>query len=356
MRVVIVGASGNVGTALLRRLAIEADIEVTAVARRMPPSGKAPYDSATWHTCDIGEPHARPRLATVFRGADAVVHLGWLIQPSHDSGALHRVNVTGSHAVIDAVTDAEVPALVYASSVGAYAPAPKDREVDEDWPTTGVPGSSYSRYKSTVETLLNTVDSQVRVVRLRPALTFQRDVGSELARYFLGPFVPTRWLRYGRVPLVPSHPRLRLQAVHADDVAEAYLRALRTDVRGAFNIAAEPALTPELIAEQFRGRAVPVPTGVLTVAAAVTWLARLQPIDRGWVDLALNAPLMSTRRAREELGWRPSIGAVAALRELIDGLADGAHTASPPLSANPLLPGRLGGLLRGRLPGTGNPY
>ena len=29
---------------------------------------------------------------------------------------------------------------------------------------------------------------------------------------------------------------------------------------------------------------------------------------------------------------------------------------APPLSADPAMPGRLGGLLRGRLPGTGNPY
>jgi hypothetical protein len=33
-----------------------------------------------------------------------------------------------------------------------------------------------------------------------------------------------------------------------------------------------------------------------------------------------------------------------------------AHTESPPLSGNLASPGRLLGLLRGRLPGTGNPY
>ena len=47
-----------------------------------------------------------------------------------------------------------MPALVYASSVGAYAPGPKDRRVPETWPTTGVESSFYSRDKAAVERLL----------------------------------------------------------------------------------------------------------------------------------------------------------------------------------------------------------
>ena len=52
-----------------------------------------------------------------------------------------------------AAVRASVPALVVASSVGAYAPGPKDERVGEDWPVTGVPGSSYSRDKADVEAL-----------------------------------------------------------------------------------------------------------------------------------------------------------------------------------------------------------
>jgi len=235
MRVVIVGASGNAGTALLRRLSREPDMDLVGICRRLPPE-LPPYDVARWHALDVGSAQARRRLSQLFHGADAVVHLAWQIQPSHDQAVLHRTNVEGSRAVFGAVTDAGVPALLYASSVGAYGPGPKDRPVDEQWPTSGVAGSSYSRDKSTVEGILDSVDG-VRVVRLRPGLIFQRDVGTELARYFLGPFVPTRWLRAGRIPVVPSHPRLRLPAVHADDVAEAFLLALRGDAHGAFNIA-----------------------------------------------------------------------------------------------------------------------
>ncbi|WDZ86249.1 NAD-dependent epimerase/dehydratase family protein [Micromonospora cathayae] len=361
MRIVIVGASGNAGTALLRRLGREPDVDLVGVARRLPgPAAGDPYDRVEWHSCDIGEPGAADRLAEVFAGAAAVVHLAWQIQPSHDQRVLHRTNVGGSRAVVDAVLRAGVPALVYASSVGTYAPGPKDHPVSERWPTTGVPGSSYSQHKAQVEELLDRVERQhaeLRIVRLRPGLIFQREAATEIVRYFLGPFAPVKLLRYGRIPLVPTHPRLRLQAVHADDVADAYARAiLSPDARGAFNVAADPVLSPALVARHFHGWTVPVAAPVLRAAAALSWRARLQPVDPGWVQLALAAPLMSSERAETELGWRPGTDAASALRELVAGMADGGHTASPPMSGRDDLAGRPGGLVRGRPAGEGNPY
>ncbi|MBX7269550.1 NAD-dependent epimerase/dehydratase family protein [Micromonospora sp. Llam7] len=360
MRIVVVGASGNAGRALLRRLRRERDLEIVGVARRLPHAGTGePYDGARWYSCDIGLAGAADELAGVFAGADAVVHLAWQIQPSHDRHVLRRTNVGGSRAVIDAVLRARVPALVYASSVGTYAPGPKDLPISERWPTTGVPGSSYSRDKAAVEEMLDGIERShpaLRLVRMRPGLIFQRDAGTEITRYFLGPLVPVRLLRYGRLPLVPANRRLRMQAVHADDVADAYARAILGDARGAFNVAADPVLTPELVARHFHGWTVPVAAPVLRAAAALTWRARLQPVDAGWVELALNAPLMSSARAGAELGWQPRVDSVTALRELFAGMAEHAHAAGPPLSAAPSLPGRPAALLRARPAGQGNPY
>ncbi|SCE83853.1 NAD-dependent epimerase/dehydratase family protein [Micromonospora mirobrigensis] len=360
MRIVIVGASGNAGTALLRRLRQESGVEVAGVVRRLPAEDAGePYDRVQWHSCDIGAPGAADKLATIFAGAAAVVHLAWQIQPSHDQRTLHRTNVGGSRAVIDAVVRAGVPALVYASSVGTYAPGPKDHPISERWPVTGVAGSSYSRDKAEVEAMLDSVEAEhpsLRVVRLRPGLIFQRDAGTEIARYFLGPLAPVRLLRYGRIPVVPANRRLRMQGVHADDVADAYARAVLGDARGAFNIAADPVLTPELVARHFHGWTVPVASPVLRVAAMLTWRARLQPVDAGWVELGLNAPLMSSERAETELGWHPRVDALTALKELFAGMATRAHTDSPPMSGDPDLPGRPAGLLKARLPGHPNPY
>ena len=353
MRIVVIGASGNAGTALVRRLRREPGTEVIGVARRVPPP-----DGLEWHQHDIGTASVTA-LAETFRGADAVVHLAWQIQPSHDQRVLYRTNVLGSLRVARAVLRARVPTLVVASSLGVYARGPKDAFVTEDWPRTGTLESSYSRHKVLVEKLLDRLEAEhpsIRVVRLRPGLIFQRSSGTEIGRYFAGPLLPARLLRTGRIPVLPSHPRLRVQAVHADDVAEAYARVLLSDVRGAFNVAAAPVLDAAVAAEVFHGVQVPVPGPVLSAAAALTWRLRLQPVDEGWVHMGLNAPLMSTARIESELGWRPEHGAVPALTELVRGMAERASGDTPPLSADPELPGRFGGLLRGRLPGAGNPY
>jgi UDP-glucose 4-epimerase len=361
VRVVVVGATGNTGTAVLRRLAATPEVEeIVGVARRTPPPwATEPYAGVRWVACDVGDDRAPEALAEAFHGATAVIQLAWQIQPSHDPVRLYRTNVTGTGHVARAAVRAGVGALVVASSVGAYAPGPKDSFVAEDWPVTGVPGSGYSDHKARIEALLDEVaaDSpRLRVVRLRPGLVFQRAAGGQIARYFLGPWAPVSLLRFGRVPVVPRHPRLRAQCVHADDLADAYVRAVRSDVRGAFNVATEPVLDGELAARALHGRTVPVAPGLLLAAAAATWYARLQPTDPGWVRLAAGAPLMQTGRIRSELGWAPTRDSAQALGELLAGLAEGGGRATAALRPRVSVAARVGHTLQGRLPGQGDPY
>src|SRR5256885_14957290 len=214
MRVVGVGATGNVGRAVLRRVAQGDGVTaVTGVARRVPgPHAGEPYDGVDWHPADVGAPDAVTALTDAFAGAGAVIHLAWQIQPSHQRRAIRRTNVTGTAHVADAAVRAGVPALVVASPVGACAPGPKGGKVTGEWPATGVPGSSYSRDKADQEAVLDEVElaaPQLRLVRLRPGLIFQRSAASEIARYFIGPLAPLPLLRPGWLPLVPFGRRPR---------------------------------------------------------------------------------------------------------------------------------------------------
>jgi UDP-glucose 4-epimerase len=345
MRVVVIGATGNVGTSVLSALADDPEVEsVLGLARRLP---GIRFPKTEWGQVDVAR---STDLAARFVGADAIVHLAWLIQPGRDLEELYAVNVEGSRRVFQAAVDAGVPALVYASSVGAYAPGPKGRAVDESWPTTGLETSTYARQKAEVERILDRVEQEapsLRAVRLRAALVFKREAASAIRRLFAGPFLPSPLLRPGLIPFVPDDPRLVFQAVHSLDVGDAYRLAVKGDARGAFNVAADPVLDPGQLASALRARRLRVPGRALRAAAAASWRLRLQPSEPGWVDMALNVPVMDYTRAREELGWRPQHTSLEALRELLEGIREGAGIDTPPLAPATGGPMRIRELLTG---------
>jgi nucleoside-diphosphate-sugar epimerase len=287
----------------------------------------------TWVAADVEDSDLR----SIFRGAGCVVHLAWGIQPSHDIASLRRTNVVGSSRVFRAAADAGVPALIYASSVGAYSAGPKDRLVDESWPTDGTATSFYARHKAEVERLLDRFEAEqpgVRVVRMRPALIFKRGSAEEQRRYFLGPLFPRALARPGAIPFVPDLPGLRFQAVHADDVADAYRRAIvDDDARGAFNLAADPVLDADALARALSARKLPLPVALARGALTTSWRLRLQPTPPGWLDMGLSVPLLDTSRARTELEWEPQHSSVAALLELLGGIRDGVGARTPALQS-----------------------
>jgi UDP-glucose 4-epimerase len=344
MRVVVVGATGNIGTSVLRSLENEEQVEsILGIARRRP-ALRVP--KTEWAEADIVTDDLIPH----FRGADAVVLLAWLIQPSRDRNKLWMTNVEGSTRVIRAVKEAGVPALLYASSVGTYSPGPKDRRVDESWPTGGTPTSYYARHKAEVERRLNSFEREapeVRVVRMRQALVFKREAATGIRRLFAGPLLPSILARPSLINLIPEIESLRGQVVHSYDVGQAYRLALTREVRGAFNLAAEPVLDSHEVGRILNARPVPMPARLARTGADLSWRLHLQPVSAGWFDMALNVPIMDTTRARTELGWTPEWSADEALLDLLEGLRTGAGLDTPPLSPKTSGPFRIREIMTG---------
>jgi UDP-glucose 4-epimerase len=327
MRVVVVGASGNLGTSVLGALANEPSVtEVVGIARRRV---ELDLPKVQWHQADV----ATSDLTPAFTGADAVIHLAWEIRPSHRMDVLHDVNINGSRRVFEAAVKAGAKAVICASSVGVYSPGPKV-PVDETHPREGVPTSHYSQEKVAVEHSMDEMEAKhpdVRWVRIRPGLIFKRESATHVRRLFLGSLYPAALLRRRPVPFVPRTAGFVLPAVHASDVADAFVRALTRDVTGAFNVAADPPLDSVTMSKALGVPSIPIPPKLLRAVAHATWRAHLQPSDPGWVDMALQLPLLNSNRAHNELGWQPDVTATHALVELVHGMGDGAHFDTPPL-------------------------
>ncbi|MGQ0573732.1 MAG: NAD-dependent epimerase/dehydratase family protein [Pseudonocardia sp.] len=205
MKIVVTGASGNVGTGVLRALATDMpDAEIAGVCRR-PPRGVPPYDRVTWHRVDLAAADAATTLQLALRDADALVHLAWAIQPVRAGEQLHRTNVGGTRAVLRAAAAAGVDRIVYASSLGVCAPG-ATKPVDERWPDSGQRTSVYSRHKVEVERVLDRFEREhpgVAVARIRPTLVVQRVAATEIRGLFLGPLVPRPVLALLRRRVLP---------------------------------------------------------------------------------------------------------------------------------------------------------
>jgi ferritin-like metal-binding protein YciE/nucleoside-diphosphate-sugar epimerase len=326
LRVVVTGAEGNVGKSVIEALAERDEVgEIIGLVGAEPSWSPR---KTSWSSTNV----VSSDLAPVFEGADVVIHLAWATQPSHNRQELERINVEGSRRVFDAVAAAEVPKLIYASTVGAYSPAPKDRLIGEDWPLGGSESSFHARFKTTIEGHLDAFESlapSTKVVRLRPALTFRGDSATELCRLLVGPFIPSFLLRNRLLPAIPRLAGLCFQAIHTSDLARAYALATIRDVSGPFNLASNPPLSADDLAASLDTGTFPLPYPLARRLADVSWRLRLQPTPPDWLDTVMRLPLMSSERASRELGWEPHITAVEALAELFTDLRDGSGGSAP---------------------------
>ncbi|HWJ10206.1 MAG TPA: NAD-dependent epimerase/dehydratase family protein [Nocardioides sp.] len=331
MRIVVTGASGNIGSACLRALTADGRHQVTGVARRRPDVPRpSPLASVTWHAADV----STDDLDSVVAGADAVVHLAWKFQPTRRPTQTWATNVIGTRRVLEAVRRRGVPVVVCASSVAAYSPVDHDDPVDEGWATDGASEAAYCREKAYDERVLDAFEASspaTRVVRLRPAFVFQRSAASEQRRIFGGALLRPRMLDRRLVPVLPVPRGLRMQAVHAGDVARAVVAAVERPVSGPFNLAADGVLRRHELGQLMDAPTVELPAGMLRGAADLGWHARLVPVPGSLLSAFLSVPLLRTERARDELGWVARHTASEAVAEMLEGAAMSAGSGMPPL-------------------------
>ena len=330
MKILVTGGSGNIGSAVVRELAAGGH-EVLAVARRRPvvPRTSA-HSTVEWRCVDVSRDDLDQHVVDV----DAVVHLAWKMQPTHRPQETWETNAVGTRRLLEALARRGSPPLVVASSVAAYSPVDHDHPVDETWATDGASPAAYCREKAYVERLLDGYQGtapHARVVRIRPAFVFQRSAGSEQRRIFGGPLARPALFERRHLPAVPVPRGLRFQAVHAGDVARAMATAVEREVSGAFNLAGDGVLDRQALGEVLGAATVAVPPRLVRSAIDAAWTLRAAPVPGDLFSGLMALPLMSTERARRELGWTPQHTAAKALTALLEGAASRAGSDLPPL-------------------------
>ena len=308
--ILITGATGFVGSHLVEALG-RRGVEARALVRETSDTSFLDRYGLVRQVGDLTDLRSVKRALA---GAGTVVHLAAATR-ALSAATFHRINAEGTQRLVEAMKDGgRRRRLVYLSSLAAVGPSTEPVGTG----ARAQPITAYGRSKLAGEWACLS-DPDIDAVVLRPPAVYgPRD--RDLLTFF-------RLANRGVLPELGSRTR-RLQMVHVSDLAEAIVSAIEaTGASGVFHVAEPTAYTWDdvlgMMAEAVgvSGRRIPVPAGVVRVAAAVTELAARvvrRPVifDRDKAREILAAGwLCETERARRELGFEARIPLGRGLRE-----------------------------------------
>ncbi|MBW1989861.1 MAG: NAD-dependent epimerase/dehydratase family protein [Deltaproteobacteria bacterium] len=273
--VLVTGMSGYIGSALCRLMDVSPDVERFVGMDVKKPLEK--YDKGRFRLMDVNDPSLFDWVAET--RPQAMVHLAFVLNPTHDEKRMAEINLSGTQKALDAAAEAGVRRILVTSSATAYGAWPDNpvplRETD---PIRPHPGFAYARHKGELEHWMDAWEKEnsgVELIRVRPCIVFGPRVGNFLSRMLTMPF-----------GVILREHRASLQFVHEDDVARALLHLLLHAPAGPYNLAPPDAVELSEIYKMCGKRTFAVSDKTLIRAAALTWRLRLPPpaSPPGFVD------------------------------------------------------------------------
>lgn len=299
MRVVVTGATGHLGRAVVEALAGH---DVVAVSRSGADVGRA-----RGLACDLAEETAVGTLARALGADVALIHLAAWHPPAtaattpEDRRGLLETNVLGTMRALDAARGGNVACVVYASTFEVYGP-PRTSPVDEAHRT--YPTTDYGATKLAGEHHLAAFayeEGGVRTVALRmPAIYGPGETTPRALPNFL-----TEVLHRGRPVIFGDGGDLRDQ-LHVRDAAAAVRLGLeRGD--GVYNVAdGEPHAIGEIARLAMK-------------VGSMEGEPRIEERVKPRLDFH-----MSIDKARAELGFEPRVSLEEGMAEQLEWLRRGA--------------------------------
>lgn len=306
MRVLVTGAAGFVGSALVGRMVSENQYAIRAVVRRQPAVSTDNIDRV------VAEIDSTTDWVHPLTEINVVVHLAARAHVMRDTAAdpleqYRRVNVDGTLNLARQAAGHQVSRFVYVSSVKVHGESGIFRETDEPSPE-----DAYGVSKHEAEIGLRQIasDTGMTVVIIRPPLVYGPG-----ARANFGQLV--RAVAAG-IPLPLAAVRNQRSLVGLDNLVDFILVCLAHPAAAneTFLVSdGEDLSTPDLVRRLARAmgrrhRLFPVPPSLLMMAATVVG-------KREVAGRVLGSLCVDTSKARHHLAWSPPVSVDEGLKRAV---------------------------------------
>jgi nucleoside-diphosphate-sugar epimerase len=318
MRVLITGASGFIGHALIeacsqRKWDIRVLQHLSSLARR----GKFEHDYDIVEG-DITNPDS---LQGIFEGFDIVFHcaaaLGASILSESD---FFRINADGTKNVLQAAKKACVPKIVHFSSAGVLGSVEEDEAVREDVPLN--PQNTYDRSKLEGENIARrSAEKGMNIIIVRPGWVY-------------GPgdrrtFKLVKAIAKKRFVLITKGEALQTP-VHIDDLVDGVFLCAEKGQRGQiYHIAGSEVLTVKGIVTAIAsatGSKIPqvslplFPVRVVASSMERTFalFKKEAPLTRGKLSFFIHPKPLAIQKAKQELGYAPKINFAEGISQTVE--------------------------------------
>ncbi len=229
---------------------------------------------------------------------DSIIHLAALVsveEAAENPGEAVRVNVYGTHSVLEAARRRDLERIVYASSAAVYGD-PKYLPIDEDHPLN--PKNVYGATKLGGEALVNAYHETYGLSTI--SLRYFNVYGPRMRP---GPYAGViirfiQRIKEGKPPIIYGDGTQTRDFIYVEDVARANLAALETTATGPYNIGTGTETSINQLAKTI---------------AELMGKPDLKPIHTKPRRGDIKHSIANIEKAKESLGWKPIIN-------LIDGL------------------------------------
>ena len=299
-RVLVTGAASSLGRVLCQRL--HRTFDVIAVDPRPFPG--RPKDVE--HT-DVDLRRKAAQTLIKKRRPDVVVHIG----PLHDERTNVRTSakIEGTATLLSLVELVRARKLIYLSSAMLYGPSPTSAAfLSEDSPLLAGQGENAMADAIAVDMMVQRFfwkRPETETVILRPVHIVGERVDT----------MPSRYLRLSRIPTLLGFDPM-VQLVHEDDFLDAIMLAVRSGVRGVFNITGPTQAPLSRLIAQRRATHLPLPGFLLKPALFRARALGITAVHDAALDHLKYACLVDGKRAMDELAYVPHRTLHQALHDL----------------------------------------